>query len=228
LFKSYGDKWFQQRQCKFGLIPLKNDYPQAEQLLRTLRQLENECDLSIQARLDLYSIISNMQLESRTINALPRDYMHVDTIVENSMRFWHEQNASRPLEELQETGHCVDTIRHGKSALPFAGHGAFATRDILNGEIVMGLPLIHVPSMEMAIIQDDNTTTTDNQTYYHLWVNYCMGHGDGKILLCPYGVGVNYINHNHMRANIRLQWAPNRILLHTRVMTCGCGSHFGI
>ena len=32
------------------------------------------------------------------------------------------------------------------------------------------------------------------------------------MLLCPYGSGVNYINHNQTLANVKLQWTPNGIL----------------
>lgn len=119
-----------------------------------------------------------------------------------------EQNPTRIVEELRETGRCIDNIRHGTSTLPHAGRGAFATRPIKKGSIITGPPLIHVPTLQMAVIHQDKNSTS---THYHLWIKYCIGHTDGDLLLCPYGSGVNYINHNQTLANVKLQWAPNGI-----------------
>lgn len=45
-------------------------------------------------------------------------------------------------------------------------------------------------------------------------INYCFGHPDSTILLCPYGAGVNYINANRTRANVKVQWAQNGTINH--------------
>ena len=37
--------------------------------------------------------------------------------------------------------------------------------------------------------------------------NYCFGDPQSTIFLCPYGAGVNYINHHQQRANVKVQWA---------------------
>jgi hypothetical protein len=39
-----------------------------------------------------------------------------------------------------------------------------------------------------------------------LLLNYCYGHADSTLLLCPYGPLTNYINHNQSLANVRLAW----------------------
>jgi hypothetical protein len=40
-------------------------------------------------------------------------------------------------------------------------------------------------------------------------INYCFGHPESTILLCPYGAGVNYINANQSLANVKVQWAQD-------------------
>jgi len=211
LFKRYGNQWFVSRSSDFGLLPLVEDYPKAERLLKRLRGLEYKLNMSAQARHDFYSMITNTQFESRIMNALPQDYMHVDTIVKKSMRAWHEQNATRSVQELRETGRCTDNIRHGESTIPYAGRGAFATRPIKSGDIITGSPLIHVPTLKMAVLKDDENSTAVPR--YQIWLNYCMGHCNGDLLLCPYGLGVNYMNHNQTLANVKLQWSPDGLLL---------------
>ena len=50
--------------------------------------------------------------------------------------------------------------------------------------------------------------------------NYCSGLDDDgddsstTILLCPYGAGVSYINHNQTLANVRVGWPHNGTLMH--------------
>lgn len=44
---------------------------------------------------------------------------------------------------------------------------------------------------------------------YQLIINYCLGHSESTLILCPYGAGVNYINANRTRANVKVQWAQD-------------------
>jgi hypothetical protein len=53
-----------------------------------------------------------------------------------------------------------------------------------------------------------------NKKGHQLWLNYCYGHPESTLLLCPYGGGVNYINHNKTLANVKIQWAPNGTAAH--------------
>jgi hypothetical protein len=44
-----------------------------------------------------------------------------------------------------------------------------------------------------------------------LLINYCFSHDASTILLCPYGAGINTINHSSdlTKVNVRVQWAPS-------------------
>ena len=41
-----------------------------------------------------------------------------------------------------------------------------------------------------------------------LIVNYCFSHPETSLMLCPYGSGVNYINHHSERSkrNVKIRW----------------------
>ena len=56
----------------------------------------------------------------------------------------------------------------------------------------------------------DSTTL---QTY-QIGLNYCWKHPTSSLLLCPYGAGVNYINHNQTLANVKVQWGSHGELGH--------------
>jgi hypothetical protein len=52
---------------------------------------------------------------------------------------------------------------------------------------------------------------TPGRSGRQLLINYCYGHEDSSLLLCPYGPHGSYINHNQTLANVKLLWSdPNR------------------
>lgn len=46
-------------------------------------------------------------------------------------------------------------------------------------------------------------------------LNYCFGHEESALLLCPYG-SVSYINHNQSLANVKIQWSQDGITAHNQ------------
>jgi SET domain len=63
-----------------------------------------------------------------------------------------------------------------------------------------------------------DSDTDDDMTYYRvmdeiqnhqLLMNYCYGHVNSTLLLCPYGSGINYLNHHSTLHNVRMQWIPS-------------------
>jgi hypothetical protein len=58
----------------------------------------------------------------------------------------------------------------------------------------------------------------DDIVGYQLLLNYCFGHPDTSLLLCPYGAAINYINHSNDRAkaNVKIQWADDFPLAHNK------------
>ena len=127
-------------------------------------------------------------------------------------------------------------------------HGAFAKRELPAGTIITGTPLLHFPDktwFDMYDFVSCNTTGRsggegegDAASSYmvrdlkagpysqQLLLNYCFGHPESTLVLCPYGSGGNYINHasssdsdrssdrssdssTRRTANVKLQWSKN-------------------
>ena len=117
------------------------------------------------------------------------------------------------LEWLEEHGSCMDNIRAGPSTNPQAGRGAFATRSIPAGSVVAPAPLIHVHDRSVLVMYRELSSNDGSEKYvpvhHQLILNYCFGHSDTTVLLCPYGVRTGFINHapaSSGRVNARIVW----------------------
>jgi SET domain len=102
-------------------------------------------------------------------------------------------------------------------SLRWKRHGAFAKRDLPKGTIITGTPLVHFPNRDVLGMFDPKDSPVgplirdvEKGPYsYQILINYCFGHPESTILLCPYGAGVNYINANRTKANVKVQWAQD-------------------
>jgi hypothetical protein len=207
----------------FGNIPLTTNYTQAEQLLKSFnktvyilesRSRVNGKDQETNFQSTLYDLLVELRSiwDSRTLNALPTTLEEAGIALEHDIGEIYQQNATRRIEFLQAKGRCADHITWGYSTLPGSGRGAFAKRDLREGTIITGSPLHHIPQKGTLIdMYDHNMDKDEEESQQNVIarqpiVNYCFGHPDSSILLFPYGVGVNYINHQK-DANVKIQWA---------------------
>jgi len=96
-------------------------------------------------------------------------------------------------------------------------HGAFAKRDLPIGTIITGTPLIHFPDRNITNMYHYKKGVNGKEVRdmergpfgQQVLLNYCFSHPQSTLLLCPYGAGVNYINHNKTNANVKVQWAEH-------------------
>ncbi|KAL3923533.1 MAG: hypothetical protein SGILL_001601 [Bacillariaceae sp.] len=223
LFKHYGDFWFTSRDFAFGNIPISTDYIDILNVTWALKNLTDSVP-SFQ-KLSPSTLYKELVLEakeiwdSRTLNAL-----HTATwedILEATEAFdigvLLQPNATRSIEWLDAHGGCIDHIVPEYSTIDGAGHGAFAKRDLPKGTIVTVTPAVHFPDrkvMNMYFEKDaeDGQQVRDMESGpsgHQLLMNYCFGHPQSTLLVCPYGAGVNYINHNQTKANVKVHWAPH-------------------
>lgn len=209
---------FVRRQDIYGLVPLKDDYKKASILIQAFMNLS----LSNDAREDLFhSLIRKVPWESRTLNAVPSEFRDLELIAEKGMRAFHQQSAIHNTSFLQTNGRCIDNIISSPSTVKQAGRGAFATRLLPKDSIITGSPLLIVQdrnylTMYKTTINREGRLRKDSQKLvgWQLLLNYCFGHAESSLLLCPYGSGVNFINHNDTRANAKIQWAPHGVISH--------------
>ena len=224
LFKSYGDDWFVLRTKEFGLVPLSNDYVVADVLIQKFGLLFPEVHDPFtpqEMHKDLWDLMADFPYESRVTNAIPKNHDHIPAAITDGIWEPYIKDARRTIEELQQTGRCLDNISHGPSTLKQAGRGAFSTAILKAGSVITGSPLLHVKSDELFRMYEDvyNGLLTggildrlsDEEIIrtYQTALNYCWKHPESTMLLCPYGAGVNFINHNQSLANVKVQWAPH-------------------
>jgi hypothetical protein len=100
------------------------------------------------------------------------------------------------VEWIQKHGMCIDNIRIGIATDPLMGRGAFATRSMSGGTRVAPAPI--------QFFMD--RTVFAQQIPEAQFVNYCFAIGD-KMLLFPYGPGVNLINHSSKEPNVAVRWS---------------------
>ena len=165
-------------------------------------------------------------------------------IIANDVDVLYQNQSIRDIEYLQQHGRCIDHIvpTNRPSTIDGAGHGAFAKRNLPKGTIITGTPLHHIPDQSIFFMYDSeikdannnysddqfgDDTNNDGETLQEeiyvrtnqvigkqLVVNYCFGHPESTLLLCPYGSGINYINHNRTLANVKVQWSTDGTMGH--------------
>jgi len=153
---------------------------------------------------------------SREFFSLPKAWDETEEVIETKSLVKHRRKQSTRSEKwLRKHGICGDNILEGISAIKQAGRGAFATRNLSRGTIVAPLPLIHLSNRtRMSMFARNGTTAIKDSPPIgtQLLLNYCFGHRESTLLLCPYGLLTALINHGgKQRSNLKLQWSdPSR------------------
>lgn len=175
---------------------------------------------------DVFNIVRAIDRtwKSYTFKALPKSFDQLDDALSAGTAQVQSRERRHALEWLQTNGVCMDNIRPGISTLEQAGRGAFAARRLEQGQIIAPVPLIHIPDRACLNIYSsymDSTfrlrdgiysphysrNVTSPPFHQQLAINYCFGHRDTTLLLCPYGAGTGLINHSSKHPNAKLQWS---------------------
>ena len=104
---------------------------------------------------------------------------------------------------IRRNGMCLENILPYKSTLPHAGQGAFAQYHIRAGDIVMPAPLLQIMDKDVLVIYKNG-----NRIGEQLLLNYCFGHSDSSLLLCP-DTQAELINHCSTRTRQCGKKGPN-------------------
>lgn len=112
----------------------------------------------------------------------------------------------RTIDWIATNGRCLDNIFISKSSLPFAGNGAISKRYVRDGEIIAPLPLLQISdsaflSTYRKYIGSGNIAhDLNDEVGTQLLMNYCFGHKNSTLLLCPTTNAI-YANHCNRGSN---------------------------
>jgi hypothetical protein len=217
LFTVYGDHWFEGRE-RYQHLSTSQDYALAQTLAQKFDILDNH--LAQDWPMELWEVVGDLlatwKRKPSLLNILPQ-YHDVQQVLQLGIRSLYQSQATKDREELlSPAARCVDGLRPAPSQIHHLG--AFATRGYPEGTIITGSPLLQSLQHHWnakAQIWDSFTKSykSVNQTSgadddYALMINYCWSHEQSSIVLCPYGIGISYINHSR-KPNVKIQWAPH-------------------
>jgi len=210
-------------------MPLPSTFPSTDTLLhRYLKIKETTLERRIRDGItagdtlwkDLYGTMKTFATTwktSRILNGLPDEETNLVELMEKGGSSQKDyQRSTRDISWLEEYGQCMENIRPGNSTNIHAGRGAFANRFIPQGGLVAPAPLIHVAdygamkvyeTMENPKIRKSYIPNRSQGGNYQLFLNYCFGHAESTLVLCPYGLLTAYINHSPDRPNARILWS---------------------
>jgi hypothetical protein len=87
---------------------------------------------------------------------------------------------------IKENGQCLENLIPKRSTVPDAGFGAFAQFEMKKGDIVVPAPVLHVVDKEALMLYERGVKNPeDHKIGMSLLVNYCFGHSESSMLLCP-------------------------------------------
>lgn len=223
LFVSYGSGWFKVRD-QLKAVPLYGDLDLATELAQNLFALEDRVPDNVIAEIwNTFAAKSRWQGESRVLGAFHfDDSEELELLKSKTMKQIRVDQSKRSINWLEEHGTCADHIQARQSTIRQAGRGGFASRNLPAGTIVSHLPLLHITDrgrLSMYSLRNDEPDSNSMQlSGYQLLLNYCFGHGESTLLLCPYGTMADYVNHNSSKANVKIRWANPKLGKHTPSM----------
>jgi len=219
LFVNYGQHWFEQR-IRLGPIPLRKGLQQSTSFYRkfqALKRAHREVDGKIYNDLWDTFVRNTVYNESRTIGAFWHTELEKEWLEQNkTLNEIRKEETTRGTDWLRQYGNCADHIREEPSTIRQAGRGAFATRAVPKGAVLAPLPIIQIVDktvLEMYELADIKAKKREDRRIagYQLLTNYCFGHQNSTMVLCPYGTVASLVNHHQKKANVKLQWAdPKR------------------
>ena len=235
--------------AQYGVLPTQDVFDAADEVLEIAQSLTlynddivataededaaDEDDETVREEVwdDLHALIKEISDNPYTetspvLNAIPFDPSIAKDVLEDGGggTAWQDRKRSvRALEWLEEHGQCADNIGVGKSTIPDAGRGAFATRFVPSGGLVSPAPLVHIGDLDtmtmfMEHVYNKKDTLVPNRSGTYTWqlmLNYCFAHEQSTLLLCPYGLLSSLINHSsEENANTRIQWSEKDRMRH--------------
>lgn len=210
LFVDYGEEWLDERADKMSQVPRSYDFHTASRIMLRLFDGWNKGRLSDIEYDTVQMIYDTTILSNKRMGAiLPKDRNELLALNITSsskpskirkdlaLRTTNKRNVTW----IREHGVCLDNLVPGPSRLPKAGRGAFASRRITQDDIIIPVPLLQIMDrsalniLNLTIGEDGYIEPVDDTVIgQQLLLNYCYGHDESSILLCP-ATNAALINH---------------------------------
>jgi len=207
--EKYGESWFDEREGTYAdIIPRFKDFNNGGMILEHILEYEQLLDLNLGSFLSLVKSITNI-FSKRTATMMPMTKNDYFNLTEKKPS---QQNYSKILADasitkrnvtwIEENGLCLDNIKPGKSTIRQSGYGAFAQRTLLKGTMISPAPLLAIMDKDSMLMYELDYDEEKDQMIrvgnypigQQLLVNYCFGHEESSLLLCPQS-SMNLINH---------------------------------
>mmetsp|Transcript_9726 Transcript_9726/g.20143 ORF Transcript_9726/g.20143 Transcript_9726/m.20143 type:complete len:615 (-) Transcript_9726:1845-3689(-) len=224
LFLSYGEGYFDKPE--YSMVPFQEDYKAGDEVLDKFVNFRNEIIEELKPNIahsfpeSMLSLIHGFKniWSSKVLNTLPENPLVLDKIADQGVEYVHYNRSIHSINFLREYGTCMDNLEAKQSTIEQAGRGAFTRRPIVAGQTIAPVPLVHVPHRIMLStypakdgpypdLDDDERDASLGPRHKQLLLNYCFGHRDLRMLLCPYGVGTALVNHSKEKANAKMVWS---------------------
>jgi hypothetical protein len=123
-----------------------------------------------QTRTDFLTLLSRIDIQHYSRDELMMQLAKLATV------------EPRTPEWIRQNGQCLEHLKPGPSSLPHAGQGGIAQHRIAKGELVVPSPMLHI--LDKRILKIFNNQGVDSKRI-QLLMNYCLGHPQSSLLLCP-------------------------------------------
>jgi len=209
LFLNYGLCTPNHRADWMKETPLPSDYKSAIKILNStwmnLTQGMQEKSVAVQYPTDVDPLVSKLLPKSvKDLNHLMSLKLESRELIRELAR--RTEINQRTPEWIRSHGKCLETMVPGLSRIPHAGMGGIAQNFVSKGEVIVPVPLVHIMDEDVLSIYNENGEKIGDQ----LVLNYCYGHRDSTLLLCP-NTNAVLINHcgiksKDCRPNARMRW----------------------
>lgn len=202
-------------------IPVSQDFEEAAHILQSYQASQRRAGQ--QNDTDFRTMALMVKAHHRSINPfavelLPKTQYHLDKILAVFGRYTDEHEVHEELvrqlafqsldqrtpEWIRTHGICMDNLVARPSTISLAGQGGFAQRSIRQGQIVAPAPLLQILDREALALYSKDGTRNGTQ----LLLNYCFGHNESTLLLCP-NTNAVLINHCSIRTQECGPLGPN-------------------
>ena len=232
LFANFGELWDKETKDIYGDTLKRVDYEEADKVLEKILDFmeKYESQMTPQTKDDVLDFILGKILgtaagrRAKAVRSLiPAHPGKLQAVRDMGGTFaYRNPDLVKTQKWLDKHAACVDNLEPKASTIPEAGRGAFAKRELKQGQLIAPVPLLHIGDSDVMYMFDivSKHSDTDQESFEidhdnprgeQLILNYCFSHPESSMLLFPVSPMINLINHgNSEKANARLSWSKHK------------------